>query len=505
MRSLIPFRNESGSGRIRYHLHRALALTLLMLFQSILITTLGQPQRIDLDGLPKREIDGKEYYVYTVPTGQTTSLEEIAERGGLEFELLRETNPELVNRRLRARTEVYYPVRKTLGHHQLQANLQNLQVQPQFQTDYEKLYNTRQTIKYRDISGDMVTRQQSPKDFKLAEGQNFASFEAPELLRTLDMAVLPENAGYNEVIIRAKTADNKEADIIPLFVSKVPIGFDPGEGAWKTSLEVILKEIKDGKFTDVQKQLASPIIYKVYAAEVPVDQFEVEFINKDIPVRELRLSPGEVRVPQSESNTVSLGLREMNTDTWVRDERPVEPFIRITPHKRSLQGYGVETTLLDVELLGVKEHEPVTVSLRAEHGSLDPQRVTFASDEKIKTVELRSKGSGSDLVMVTSDIPSSPGEVDYIFPWMFIIFALLGGVIGTLIRMLSRGRKGFNVRSFISGVLTGFIVALAYWAIGLNLLSFSLDFDYFNEAAVLVLSALGGVAGSSIFKPAGTS
>ena len=476
-----------------------------MLFQSLITTALAKPQRLDLDQLPKKEIDGKEYYVIKVPAGQTTSLEEIAERRELDYELLRETNPELTDRRIKGRTAVYYPVPKTFTHHQLQTNLQNLEVQPQFKTDYDRLYNTRQTIKYKDISGEVITRQQSPKDFKLAEGQNFASFEAPELLRTLDMALLHENAGANEYIIRAKTAENKEADIIPLFVSKVPVGYDPGEGTWKTSLEVILKEIKDGKFTDEQKQLASPIIYKVYASEVPVDQFEVEFINMDIPVRELKLTPGEVRVPENENNTVSLVLREMNTDTWVRDERPVDPFIRVTSHKRSIQGYGIETTLIDIELLGVSDFGPVPVSVRAENGFVEPQRVELSSMAPVQTVSLRSKGAKRDVVTVASDIPSSADEVDYVFPWIFLLFAILGGIIGTLIRMLPKAKKGFRVKAFIAGVLTGFIVALAYWAIGLNLLHFNLDFEYFNEGAVLVLSALGGIAGSSVFKPSGTS
>jgi len=225
----------------------------------------------------------------------------------------------------------------------------------------------------------------------------------------------------------------------------------------------------------------------------------------DIPPRNIKLHPDTVRIPETDKNTVLLGLRETNTNSWFNDEREVNPFIRVSSHKNTIQGYGIETTLIDIELLGVSDFDPIEVSVRAENGFVEPQRVELSSMAPVQTVSLRSKGAKKDVVTVASDVPSSPDGVDYVFPWVFLLFAILGGIIGTLIRMLPKAKKGFRVKAFIAGVLTGFIVALAYWAIGLNLLNFNLDFEYFNEGAVLVLSALGGIAGSSIFKPAGTS
>jgi len=463
-------------------------------------------QEIKMEEAPKKYISDKQFHEFKVPTESVKNLKEFADKNNLDYQELLKANPKLSNSDLKEGTEIYYPAKTDSPVEELQVSPQELDlVDDDLKSKLKRSYKADHSIKYLDEGGNLVTSVQQPKKFKLESNQDFAYWEDKELGEIINNTVLPVHSFFPNTIYRARTSDNEEVDFIPLFVSKRPVMFDSREGTWNTSLEVILQEIRNGELNEDPKKLNSPVSYNVYASDVLVDVFEIEYINVDIPPRNIKLHPDTVRIPETDKNTVLLGLRETNTNSWFNDEREVNPFIRVSSHKNTIQGYGIETTLIDIELLGVSDFDPIEVSVRAENGFVEPQRVELSSMAPVQTVSLRSKGAKKDVVTVASDVPSSPDGVDYVFPWVFLLFAIIGGIIGTLIRMLPKAKKGFRVKAFIAGVLTGFIVALAYWAIGLNLLNFNLDFEYFNEGAVLVLSALGGIAGSSIFKPAGTS
>src|SRR5207247_10851749 len=111
------------------------------------------------------------------------------------------------------------------------------------------------------------------------------------------------------------------------------------------------------------------------------------------------------------------------------------------------------------------------------------------------TTSLRSRGVGPDRLTITS-ARSDPFvlTITYAFPVAFLIFALLGGLVGTLISLFqARGRQRAAVRAryMAAGVLSG-LVAVVAWGLGANLLGVPVTIPYGSEAAAFVIAYLGG-------------
>lgn len=74
---------------------------------------------------------------------------------------------------------------------------------------------------------------------------------------------------------------------------------------------------------------------------------------------------------------------------------------------------------------------------------------------------------------------------------------MLGGLMGGLVKhFFSSDKKGFPTKLVIGGIFIGFIVAVAYYFLGVNLIGLKLSAGL-NEIAVLGISALGAYFGIS--------
>jgi hypothetical protein len=94
--------------------------------------------------------------------------------------------------------------------------------------------------------------------------------------------------------------------------------------------------------------------------------------------------------------------------------------------------------------------------------------------------------------------------VRFVFPWLFLAAAILGGVVGSLIRWArteNAGRRKLWIELLVLGVLVGLVVASAY-SIGINLIGFE-PAAHAGEAVVFVLSALGAYFGIPSRSPKG--
>lgn len=181
-------------------------------------------------------------------------------------------------------------------------------------------------------------------------------------------------------------------------------------------------------------------------------------------------------------------------DLWI----PVERSITVTVEPRRIQGWGIQTAKVVARIVGTSAVDPVTASVSAMRSTLDTTR--FEIDESgTGEVRLRSGGIGEDTVEVfVAGIGRVGQTVEVTLPWIFLLAALLGGVFGGL-AAAAQGRKGRRKPRWgehaLKGVFAGLLGALAWYALGINLLQIDIGLTRFNELAVFTLAALAAYFG----------
>ena len=182
-------------------------------------------------------------------------------------------------------------------------------------------------------------------------------------------------------------------------------------------------------------------------------------------------------------------------DVWV----PVQPAIVVPALPARVTGYGFEAVRVPVAIRGARPRDSVIVSLFTDLGNFAAQHVAIDAAGS-GTAVLRTRGRGPASISASSPgFHTATATIDFGWPLLFLLAALAGGTLGGVYRDMQRSRRriGTRVRGILAGTLTGLVVAIAYFALGISLLPIDLTPPFFNEAAIFALAMLGGAFGAS--------
>lgn len=182
----------------------------------------------------------------------------------------------------------------------------------------------------------------------------------------------------------------------------------------------------------------------------------------------------------------------------------VTPRLVISTNQTTLQGLGVEEVPVNVMFEGSSSSDSVTVNFSTQKGVVTPNSISVHYN-KPSTVYLRSDGLGhSNLSAITSSFPNSNVLIfKYAFPWLFLLAAIGGGLVGSVAKYLIAVKNNQSMlKPIVGGILIGIIGAVAYYGLGINLLGVSLS-PALNALAVFALSGLCAYFGISLLKPGG--
>lgn len=181
-------------------------------------------------------------------------------------------------------------------------------------------------------------------------------------------------------------------------------------------------------------------------------------------------------------------------DVWL----PVATSLVVETTPRSIQGWGIQQARVVVRLIGATTPGATTASLITSAGTLDTLELPIGQ-AGIGTTWLRSEGIGdAELLAAAPGLGTVRTVIEYTFPWIFLLAALLGGVFGGVAAAATerKGRRKARWGDFaLKGVLVGVLAALAWYALGVNLMQIELGVPRFNELAVFTLAALAGYFG----------
>jgi hypothetical protein len=182
------------------------------------------------------------------------------------------------------------------------------------------------------------------------------------------------------------------------------------------------------------------------------------------------------------------------------------PRLNVSISPARIQGFGLEVADVVVQSNSPPETRGATVLLASDTGRIEPLSFTL-DDSGIARATIRSVSTGRATV-TASGSPFEPGagqSVEFVFPWSFLVSALVGGLAGGIVRKGARWRAALSqsATELLVAVLTGAIV-FGLFALGVNLFAVSLP-QHGGEVLVFVVAALGAFIGTKLLPGAAGS
>jgi hypothetical protein len=245
----------------------------------------------------------------------------------------------------------------------------------------------------------------------------------------------------------------------------------------------VLVGLEDSVRRTEQVPLSGTIALQLTSKDAVVDPQTVTIGHTNIPWQRVRVSARDPR------DTIHLLIQAVFDPAGYAARIPVaRGRLTIQPTAKRIEGFGLEVVKFTVTVPEYLRQDSLTVSLESDRGGLDVATLPIPRSG-IAESSLRSRGVGGNTIRVSlGTIATGEASVGYDFPTGFLIAAVLGGLVGAVIRRREKRRGRVDI---LLGILTGLLCAAAY-AIGLNLTGFDINVRV-GEAAVLVVSALGAM------------
>jgi len=137
----------------------------------------------------------------------------------------------------------------------------------------------------------------------------------------------------------------------------------------------------------------------------------------------------------------------------------------------SESGFGVgsvKLTVKNAEADGtpLPAASALTIQLQADGAALEPSEVKIPAGNTQATVEVRSRSIGLATIRAVGDLRSEPVEINFVFPWSFLITTLLGGAAGGYLsfartKSKSPRRKSKLAQAIVEGAIVGVLMVVA--------------------------------------------
>jgi hypothetical protein len=236
----------------------------------------------------------------------------------------------------------------------------------------------------------------------------------------------------------------------------------------------------------VQVTLAGPV-EKIEPAQPKFDA-----TNTFVPVTVTALNPRnpvELRVSTGSSiseTVVPLSVLSASVSVFMSQPR--------------IGGFGFETDDVTVQTVGLPNPNGMSVTLRLDgaRGSFVPPSRLALDANGLAVAKLRSSGVSSKVVVVASlgnGATSQSTPIEYTWPLDWLAFAVIGGIIGGVIKQLTGTAKGW-LATIVVSVLIGFLAAALY-ALGVSIIP-TVPAGTGGQLVVAVMAALGSIGGVAV-------
>jgi hypothetical protein len=177
---------------------------------------------------------------------------------------------------------------------------------------------------------------------------------------------------------------------------------------------------------------------------------------------------------------------------------PVQSTLRISGPAK-VEGFGVDVAKYQISVEG-PGGPGLQVGVVTDRGSLDRDEIQLGPSGTGSIVLKSGDGLGTATLMARApDMAPGPLPVEFVFPVLFLVFMIGGGITGALFaESQAKKRRGTRSRmpKVIGAVLGAVIATVAYVGLGINLLRpILVTAPLGSEIAVFAFAALGGWLG----------
>ncbi|MBK9357148.1 MAG: hypothetical protein IPN08_07150 [Bacteroidales bacterium] len=351
---------------------------------------------------------------------------------------------------------------------------------------------------------DTTSRKAMLEYFQLKPDERKAVVRTGDIISRIDSPVVKPgqiNPDRSEVFMLPELyyarveGTNEQISYRILFIDAGPLRYNFETALFEGSIRFLPVEVTDsGKIKPVKKTLSVP------------EEIIVSFDPESIPISisEVNWPPREVSIKASDPiDSLEVRILTMSNPAGYLKNLRIEPAILISSVRKTIQGMGIQTLPLHVTLKGVSKFRPLHVGIETSLGTIDSANLMLTGGKPGKVI-LRSESLGTiEVKVVNAGYRSNSIIIEAVFPWLFLLLAILGGFIGGLGKNLL-GRKKLTIRSMTLGSIFGLIAAFAYWGLGIVLIGFSIETRGLNEAMVFGLGLIAGYFGLIVVKSPAT-
>ncbi len=348
---------------------------------------------------------------------------------------------------------------------------------------------------------DTTARTTVIRTFRLNPGEKKAVAQTGSTITKLDRSVLKIP---NDTVSHAKmsmlpelyyarvgSTEEEQVSYRILIIDSAPLRYDFKRELFEGSIRFLPVEVNNsGNEKLVEKPLSVP------------ENILVSYGLESIPLSITRINwpPQDVTITSPDPrDSVEVKILTVSNPLGYPIKLSVEPAIILSSTRNVIQGLGIQTLPVHVSLKGISSYRPVPLTVESSLGTIQSASLSL-SDDQPREVNLRSESIGRiDLRIVNPNYRSNSIHIEAVFPWLFLLLSVMGGLIGALGNDLMRKEK-ITLRSLTLGGIIGLIVAVAYWGLGIKLIDFSFETSGLNEAMVLALGLIAGFYGLKLVK-----
>ena len=313
-------------------------------------------------------------------------------------------------------------------------------------------------------------------------------------------AALPVGAQTSAVRLGYVVSATAGAEAAPvrlaaLIADNTGLVLDAAHSAWRGGFSVALSNLDDPADRRVLNTPVTVAITAAGASDVAPAPLSIADVGRWHAVR--------VTVPDFPGDRYHVSVSADPQDRGNAIDLPVmKPTIEVIAANPQIAGWGIGQTGITLRARGLVTPDGYPVTLRNEHGSLDPTYVKLDA-QGVATARLRSDSASSTSVSVAdAGVVSQPATVVFTAPWLFLAAAVAGGLLGAFIRGKGRRRAWY---ALAIGVASAVLMTLAY-AVGIDWVSRALPSAHLatsGEAVIFVLGAIAALLGVGVLLPAG--
>jgi hypothetical protein len=243
-------------------------------------------------------------------------------------------------------------------------------------------------------------------------------------------------------------------------------------------------------------ELPAPVLLLISSAQIDtIEPAQVGIGHTGLPFTEVALRTATPRAP------ASVKIRSSLTASGEADVPvPVAlPEASLVASPERILGFGLETALISVQVSGLPNPNGYRVTLVPSDGRIEPPDPVQVDHLGFGTARLRSGLVGTAVVAAggVNVVNIRSAQVTFGWPWVLLVSALAGGLLGRLLKILSPPRRRKTARTWIRELIVGAIAGLGatiMWAVGVYLVPV-LPTVLTGAAAYFTVGFVGGLVG----------